>query len=60
MHYRLYISRGANPNVFGGILKSTPLHWAARQGHLAVTVLLIRAGADWHLMDVEGKWRGCS
>ena len=40
---------------FGGTLNSTPLHWATRQGHLPMVVMLIRAGADPTAVDGEGK-----
>ena len=33
---KLYLSRGADVDAVGGELKSTPLHWAARQGHFQV------------------------
>lgn len=41
-------------NVVGGVLKSTPLHWAARQGHLRMVALLVNNGADQTMCDVEG------
>lgn len=49
-----YISKGAEINAIGGDLKSTPLQWAARQGHLATVVLLIKRGADTSVFDCEG------
>lgn len=48
------IAKGANVDAIGGELASTPLHWAARQGHLATFSILIRAGADPSLRDSEG------
>ncbi|KAK6030819.1 succinate dehydrogenase, flavoprotein subunit [Ostertagia ostertagi] len=33
---------GANPNVVGGLLVSSPLHWAARVGHVSSSALLIK------------------
>ena len=33
---KLYLSRGAEVDAVGGELKSTPLHWASRQGHFQV------------------------
>uniref|UniRef100_A0A914XT99 Uncharacterized protein n=1 Tax=Plectus sambesii TaxID=2011161 RepID=A0A914XT99_9BILA len=47
-------SKGAKVNVVGGVLKSTPLHWAARQGHLRMVALLVNNGADQSICDVEG------
>lgn len=52
---RLYLERGADPNAIGGILSATPLHWAARQGHLSICVMLLDAGADPTIFDCEGK-----
>ncbi|XP_049888133.1 palmitoyltransferase Hip14 [Pectinophora gossypiella] len=48
------LSRGARVDAVGGELRSTPLQWAARQGHLEAVVLLVRAGADPALRDAEG------
>ncbi|XP_050679892.1 palmitoyltransferase Hip14 [Leptidea sinapis] len=48
------VSKGARVDAIGGELQSTPLHWAARQGHLEATVLLVRAGANPGLRDAEG------
>lgn len=41
-------------NAVGGVLASTPLHWAARHGHTHMVALLVSHGADLHLRDVEG------
>lgn len=49
-----YISKGAVVDAIGGELRSTPLHWATRQGHLSMVVLLMRHGADPSLVDGEG------
>uniref|UniRef100_L7M222 Palmitoyltransferase n=1 Tax=Rhipicephalus pulchellus TaxID=72859 RepID=L7M222_RHIPC len=49
-----YISKGAVVDAIGGELRSTPLHWATRQGHLGMVVLLMRHGADASLVDGEG------
>uniref|UniRef100_H3B897 Palmitoyltransferase n=1 Tax=Latimeria chalumnae TaxID=7897 RepID=H3B897_LATCH len=51
---RYYISQGAIVDQLGGDLKSTPLHWAIRQGHLSMVVLLMECGADPLLVDGEG------
>lgn len=42
-------------NAIGGVLSSTPLHWAARHGHTRIIALLIRNGADLSIRDGEGK-----
>jgi ankyrin repeat protein len=49
-----YINKGADVNAIGGDLKSTPLQWAVRQGHLGMVVQLIRRGADYNIFDIEG------
>ncbi|KAK6110729.1 Ankyrin repeats (3 copies) family protein [Brugia pahangi] len=51
---RILIDRGCNVNAIGGVLASTPLHWAARHGHTHMVALLVAHGADLHLNDVEG------
>uniref|UniRef100_T1IZZ0 Palmitoyltransferase n=1 Tax=Strigamia maritima TaxID=126957 RepID=T1IZZ0_STRMM len=51
---KYYISKGAVIDTLGGELMSTPLHWATRQGHLSMVVLLMQYGADPSLRDGEG------
>ncbi|XP_062434028.1 palmitoyltransferase ZDHHC13 isoform X5 [Rhea pennata] len=51
---RFYISKGAIVDQLGGDLNSTPLHWAIRQGHLPMVILLLKCGADPSLIDGEG------
>lgn len=51
---KFYISKGAVVDQLGGDLKSTPLHWAIRQGHLPMVILLLQYGADPTLIDGEG------
>ncbi|KFQ24106.1 Palmitoyltransferase ZDHHC13, partial [Merops nubicus] len=51
---KYYISKGAVVDQLGGDLNSTPLHWAIRQGHLPMVVLLMKCGADPSLIDGEG------
>ncbi|KAI0222177.1 Palmitoyltransferase ZDHHC17 [Lamellibrachia satsuma] len=51
---KYYMSKGAVIDRFGGDLNSTPLHWATRQGHLQMVVLLMSYGADPSLRDGEG------
>ncbi|XP_014218874.1 palmitoyltransferase Hip14 isoform X3 [Copidosoma floridanum] len=49
------IAKGAVVDAIGGDLRSTPLHWAARQGHLPTVVILMKAGANPTLRDCEGS-----
>uniref|UniRef100_A0A8C8SPE0 Palmitoyltransferase n=1 Tax=Pelusios castaneus TaxID=367368 RepID=A0A8C8SPE0_9SAUR len=51
---KFYISKGAIVDQLGGDLNSTPLHWAIRQGHLSMVILLLKCGADPTLIDGEG------
>ncbi|KFQ02214.1 Palmitoyltransferase ZDHHC13, partial [Leptosomus discolor] len=51
---KYYISKGAVVDQLGGDLNSTPLHWAIRQGHLPMVMLLLKCGADPTLIDGEG------
>ncbi|XP_041472817.1 palmitoyltransferase ZDHHC17-like [Lytechinus variegatus] len=51
---RYLVSKEAIIDKLGGDLNSTPLHWAVRQGHLPMVVLLMQYGADPSLRDGEG------
>ena len=51
---RYLLLQGAEVSALGGELKSTALHWACRQGHLAICVLLVQHGADTSVFDAEG------
>uniref|UniRef100_F7DFK8 Palmitoyltransferase n=1 Tax=Ornithorhynchus anatinus TaxID=9258 RepID=F7DFK8_ORNAN len=51
---KFYISKGAVVDQLGGDLNSTPLHWAVRQGHLPMVILLLQCGADPSRIDGEG------
>ena len=51
---KYYISKGAAVDAIGGDLHSTPLHWATRQGHLNMVILLIQHRADPSLLDGDG------
>ncbi|KAK3103253.1 hypothetical protein FSP39_017853 [Pinctada imbricata] len=51
---RYFLEKGAIIDRFGGDLNSTPLHWATRQGHMSMVVLLCNNGADPSLRDGEG------
>ncbi|VDM54286.1 unnamed protein product [Angiostrongylus costaricensis] len=45
---------GADPNVVGGLLVSSPLHWACRVGHTFSSALLVKAGAVCNVRDAQG------
>lgn len=49
-----FISKGAIVDAIGGDLQSTALHWATRQGHLPMIVLLMKYGSDPSLLDGDG------
>lgn len=51
---KYFIGCGAEVNPIGGELSSTPLHWATREGHLSMVILLLKHGADPTLLDKEG------
>jgi ankyrin repeat protein len=49
------IERNCDVNLIGGVLSSTPLHWAARHGHIKMVALLVRCGAEMGVRDGEGS-----
>ncbi|XP_014677485.1 PREDICTED: palmitoyltransferase ZDHHC17-like [Priapulus caudatus] len=49
-----YLSKGASIDNTGGVLASTPLQWAVRQGQLEMVVLLMQYGANPTIMDGDG------
>jgi len=51
---RLLVGAGADVNANGGVTKATPLHMAARRGHLAVARSLIECGAFIQAVDSKG------
>ncbi|EGD72125.1 hypothetical protein PTSG_11551 [Salpingoeca rosetta] len=48
------LDEGANVDPVGGELQATPLHWAIRQGHMRVVVLLVKGGANTAFKDAQG------
>ena len=48
------IQNGADVDPIGGDLRSAPIHWAVRQGHLPMVVKLLGRGADPTFKDGEG------
>ena len=51
---RTLLEHGANPNKADG-WGNTPLHWAAKMGRAAVTIILIEGGADPDRRNTSGK-----
>uniref|UniRef100_A0A8R1DJS6 Palmitoyltransferase n=2 Tax=Caenorhabditis japonica TaxID=281687 RepID=A0A8R1DJS6_CAEJA len=51
---RLLISYNADPNLVGGVLQSSPVHWAARTGLVAMCAYLVKAGGVCNVRDVQG------
>lgn len=49
------INKGAKIDAFGGVLKSTPLQWAIRDGKLDIVILLLSYNAQAGLVDGEGE-----
>lgn len=49
-----FVKKGAEVDAIGGELMSTPIHWATRQGHTQIVVLLLQYGADYSIKDREG------
>lgn len=48
------LSLGVEIDPIGGELRSTPLNWAARSGHVQMVILLMQHGANPQLFDAEG------
>ncbi|KAI8811083.1 ankyrin repeat-containing domain protein [Cladochytrium replicatum] len=51
---KFLVDRGAEIDVFGGDLWSTPLHWAVRAGHVHVVTFLVKKGANVEAKDNQG------
>ena len=49
------VQAGANVNASGGITQATPLHMAARQGHLKIAQALLDCGAAMNTRDRKGE-----
>ncbi len=50
----LLVTRGAKVDLVGGVLKSTPLHWAVRENHFRMLLFLLKNGARISARDSEG------
>lgn len=51
---RLLIGAGADVNACGGVMRATPLHMAARRGHVGIAEALLAGGADAGARDKNG------
>jgi len=51
---RLLVQAGANVNACAGVTRSTPLHMAARRGHLEIAQALLECGAALDALDRKG------
>jgi truncated hemoglobin YjbI len=51
---KILVRAGADVNAAGGVTKATPLHMAARRGHLAIAQALLANGASLHAVDSKG------
>lgn len=50
----MLVAAGANVNAALGVTKATPLHMAARRGHVAIAQTLLASGAHPNLRDRKG------
>ncbi|KTW25902.1 hypothetical protein T552_03176 [Pneumocystis carinii B80] len=51
---RYLLLNGVDVNVQGGELCATPVHWAAKNGHVYMIDMLYRSGASLELTDLQG------
>jgi hemoglobin len=51
---RILAGAGANVNACDGVTRATPLHMAARRGHLEIARTLLACGASIHARDRKG------
>ncbi|EMR10023.1 hypothetical protein PNEG_01777 [Pneumocystis murina B123] len=51
---RYLLLNGVDVNVQGGELCATPVHWAAKKGHVYMVDMLYQSGASLHLTDLQG------
>jgi hemoglobin len=50
---RALLQAGADVNASGGVTRSTPLHMAARRGHVEIARVLLDCGADLSARDTK-------
>jgi hemoglobin len=51
---RALVRAGADVNVCGGVTRATPLHMAARRGHVEIAETLLNSGAATQARDSKG------
>jgi hemoglobin len=51
---RLLVQAGADVNACGGVTRATPLHMAARRGHVEIARVLLALGAATEARDSKG------
>jgi len=49
------VNKGAKIDASGGVLNSTPLHWAVRDGKLDMVIFLLSYNAQAEIVDGEGE-----
>ena len=52
---KLLHKRGAEVDAIGGVLHSTPLFWAIREGKVEMVLLLLSLGAQPSFVDADGQ-----
>lgn len=51
---RILLRAGADVNACGGVTRATPLHMAARRGHVEIAAVLLEGGAAVTARDAKG------
>ena len=51
---RVLVKAGADGDACGSLTRATPLHMAARRGHLEIAKTLLDCGAAMDALDTKG------